>query len=295
MGKKWCLHLFSVAFDPILFILAGKKDMHKISEEFKFWPDRTTDYGVSCWVSKKFPIRLIMGKCYLHASLFIFYRISIKVAGNQDRHKSLVEFDFGSNHTAHFGVTCPWVTKISHFWTWISLKTVGQSWSNFMCSIIRVGKRLHKVFGHIGLLKLAIVALWATCWVICPWSVCVSVRCQLVKLCVRPWSLNSRSVFMKFCVHIDIGEIAKCHLSLVEALPRSRWSKLCRDPNCEKVKLTLEPWDYFDKSLVYTLILTSSRPWYFQISFLVGRGFAEVKILKQWNWPYLLKHGIIFW
>ena len=28
---KWCLHLFSVVFDPILFILAGKEDMHKIS------------------------------------------------------------------------------------------------------------------------------------------------------------------------------------------------------------------------------------------------------------------------
>ena len=31
--------------------------------------------------------RLIMGKCCLHAGLFIFDRILIKVAGNQDRHK----------------------------------------------------------------------------------------------------------------------------------------------------------------------------------------------------------------
>ena len=36
-----------------------------------------------------------MGKWCLHASLFIFDRIIIKVAGNQDRHKSSVEFDFG--------------------------------------------------------------------------------------------------------------------------------------------------------------------------------------------------------
>ena len=36
-----------------------------------------------------------MGKWCLHASSFIFDRIIIKVAGNQDRHKSLVEFDFG--------------------------------------------------------------------------------------------------------------------------------------------------------------------------------------------------------
>ena len=30
----WCLHLFSVVFDPILFILAGNEDMHKISDEW---------------------------------------------------------------------------------------------------------------------------------------------------------------------------------------------------------------------------------------------------------------------
>ena len=91
-----------------------------------------------------------MGKWCRH-SLFIFDRIIIKVAGNQDRHKSSVKLDSGLNQTTHFGVTCPWVTKISHFGTWISLKPVSQSWSNFMCSIIRVGERLHKVLGQIDL------------------------------------------------------------------------------------------------------------------------------------------------
>ena len=87
-----------------------------------------------------------MEKWCLHASSFIFDRI----ISNQDRHKSLVEFNFGLNRTTHFRVTCPWVTKISHFWTWISLKPDGQSWSNFMCSIIGVGERLHKVSQQIG-------------------------------------------------------------------------------------------------------------------------------------------------
>ena len=133
--------------------------MHKISDELKFRPDRTTDYGVRCpWASKKISHRLIMGKWCLHASLFIFDRIIIKVAGNQDRHKSLVEFDFGRNQTTHFGVTCSWVTKISHFRTWISLNPVGKSWSNFMCSIIGVGERLLNVLGQIG------SELW------CPWQ-----------------------------------------------------------------------------------------------------------------------------
>ena len=36
-----------------------------------------------------------MGKLCLHASSFIFYQIVIKVAGNQDRHESSNEFDFG--------------------------------------------------------------------------------------------------------------------------------------------------------------------------------------------------------
>ena len=41
------------------------------------------------------------------ASSFIFDQIIIKVAGNQDLHKSLVEFEFGLTQTTHFGVTCP--------------------------------------------------------------------------------------------------------------------------------------------------------------------------------------------
>ena len=49
--------------------------------------------------------RLIMEKWCLHSSSFIFDQIVIKVAGNQDRHKSLVEFNFGPNQTTHFGIT----------------------------------------------------------------------------------------------------------------------------------------------------------------------------------------------
>ena len=61
--------------------------------------------------------------------IFIFDQIIIKVAGNQDRHKSSVEFDFGPNQTTHFGVTCPWVTKISYFqleYLWSQLASLDQ-------------------------------------------------------------------------------------------------------------------------------------------------------------------------
>ena len=81
--------------------------MHKIWNEFEFRPDRTTDYGVSCLERLKKSYRLIMGKCCLHVSSFIFDRIIIKVAGNQDRHKSLDEFDFEPVQATQFEVTCP--------------------------------------------------------------------------------------------------------------------------------------------------------------------------------------------
>ena len=70
-----------------------------------------------------------MGKWCLHASSFIFDQIVIKVAGNQDRHKSSDEFDFGPLVSmAHLYVF--W----NEIWPW-----------------------------HIGL-RWAIVALWATCF-----------------------------------------------------------------------------------------------------------------------------------
>ena len=91
-----------------------------------------------------------MGKWCLHASSFIFDWIIIKVAGNQDRHKSLDEFDFGPDQTTHFGVTCPWMTKILYFWTWISLKPVGQFWSKILCvASLGVGKGCIMFWGRL--------------------------------------------------------------------------------------------------------------------------------------------------
>ena len=49
MGETACRHhVFSNAFDQILFILAGNDDMHESLDEFEIWPDSTTDYRVSC-------------------------------------------------------------------------------------------------------------------------------------------------------------------------------------------------------------------------------------------------------
>ena len=48
----------------------------------------------------------MMGKWCLHASSFIFDRIIIKVAGNED------EFEFRPDRTTDYGVLrCPWASK----------------------------------------------------------------------------------------------------------------------------------------------------------------------------------------
>ena len=90
-----------------------------------------------------------MGKCCLHASLFIFDWIIIKVAGNQYRHKNSDEFDFRQDQTPHFRVTCPWMTKLLLFRTWISLRPVGQSWSNLCVASLGVAKGCIMFWGRL--------------------------------------------------------------------------------------------------------------------------------------------------
>ena len=46
--KHQCLHFFSVGIDPILIKVGGYIYMHNILHEFEFWPNGTTDNGVSC-------------------------------------------------------------------------------------------------------------------------------------------------------------------------------------------------------------------------------------------------------
>ena len=95
-------------FYQIFFSNVQVTRTHKISDKFEFRPVRTTPYRVRCpWVSEKFPID-IMGKWCLQASSFIFDRIFVKLAGNQDRHKISDEFKFRRDPISHFGVTCPW-------------------------------------------------------------------------------------------------------------------------------------------------------------------------------------------
>ena len=107
-------HFFSVAIDPILFKLAGNEDIHNILDDFEFRRDLTTDYGVSCpWASEKIPIDLQWEKRSHHVFSAVFDRILFILAGNEDIHKSLYEFEFRTDPTTDYGVRCPWASKKS--------------------------------------------------------------------------------------------------------------------------------------------------------------------------------------
>ena len=73
---------------------------------------------------------LIMGRWCLQASTFFYYRIFVKLTGNQDRHKISDEFEIGSvtlDLRALESQTKSWYTYTFRQ-TWISLRQVGLSW-----------------------------------------------------------------------------------------------------------------------------------------------------------------------
>ena len=58
--------------------------------------------------------------------------------------------------------------------------------------------------------------------------------------------------------------------------------------------LSLELWRILWWNFAYTLILTRCSQWDCQMIFGIGRGFAEFKFRKKWNWPYPLNLLVYF-
>ena len=110
------------------------------------------------------------------------------------------------------------------------------------------------------------------------------------------------NIVMKLCIHIDIDKmyrmrlsndtwdwlrfcrgsnseksetIAKWYLSSVEVLPRSKYWKSENGP------ISWTDWNIVMKFCIYIGILTRYSPWDCQMTFGIGRGFAEVQILKK--------------
>ena len=139
--------------------------MHKISNEFEFRPDRTTDYGVSCpWASKKFSIDLQWENAVSMLARSFSIESSSKLLVTRTGIKAQTSLISGQIRLLTLELLAlEW--RILHFRTWISLRPVGQSWSNFMCSITEVGERLPNVFRQIGS-KLVSMATESPHWLI---------------------------------------------------------------------------------------------------------------------------------
>ena len=106
-----------------------------------------------------------------------------------------------------------------------------------------------------------------------------SAGCQILKKWKWPYLVNWVEYFDKLLrkhwYWQDLAqEIANWHFYR---------SRLCRAPNYEKVKmaLSLELWRILWWNFAYTLILTRCSQWDCQMIFGIGRGFAEVQILKK--------------
>ena len=65
---------FLGCFDPILFILAGNEDMHKISVEFEFRQDRTTDYELAIPEIQRLNVPPYL-VCMIEAMLIVTYML----------------------------------------------------------------------------------------------------------------------------------------------------------------------------------------------------------------------------
>ena len=115
--------------------------------------------------SLKISHRLIMGKRCLQASSFIFDRIFVKLAGNQDSHKISDEFEFQLVRISHFGVTCPYGRiKFSVDIQYYDVSTFSQLFLIRFFLYLQVTRTCIKsqtslTFGQIGPLTMALAAL----------------------------------------------------------------------------------------------------------------------------------------
>ena len=136
-----CDYSSAFIFDWIFFILAGNEDNHKSFDEFEFCPALTWVYDVSCpRASGIITIDFNGRKCCCHSSTFIFDLIFFILIGNKDMHKSLDEFEFRSDPTTDYGVSCPLVSEniVSPGFSSILIQiflifAYNQTWHNILC------------------------------------------------------------------------------------------------------------------------------------------------------------------
>ena len=115
---------------------------------------------------------------------------------------------------------------------------------------------------------------------------------QILKKWKWPYLFNWVEYFDRFLGkhwnYQDLAqEIVKCHFSPVEVLSSSKFWKSENGP------ISWTEWNIVMKFCIHIGILTRCSPWDCQMTFGIGRDFAEVQILKKWK--LTLKPFEIFW
>ena len=99
------------------------------------------------------PIDFVWEEWCLHLFSVTMNSVSIKLTGNEDRHKISDEFEFWSYLPSHFGVTCPWEVKkndVSGF----SQSPLTGSLSNLHVTRTGIKARTSSNWGRVGLFTL---------------------------------------------------------------------------------------------------------------------------------------------
>ena len=78
----------------------ANEEKHKSLDEFEFWPDLTTDYGVSC------PVQSVLNRCRHFFSVAIDL-IHFKFEGNKDMNIISDELKIRPDRKTNCGVICP--------------------------------------------------------------------------------------------------------------------------------------------------------------------------------------------
>ena len=128
-------NLYEIARRRICFQYPGLLVIlcHKTKQKY------TKYMHLDCPKSSKRCFQLFFNPCLMYHSCFPFCCMMYHITKQSVR----------KSHPKRWAYSIPMVRcHRPHFQTWISLKPVGQSWLHFMCSITRMGERLHEVLGQ---------------------------------------------------------------------------------------------------------------------------------------------------
>ena len=147
-----------------------------------------------------------MGKWCLQASSFIFDRIFVKLAGNQDRHKSSIKFEFRPDRIGHFRVTIKFSIDIWNLQVQLTFQTL-----EFFVTLFSgtVWPRRLKFGTHMGSRQIYHVYRnqAAAAYFSLYFFIFLSLQFSTLKFFVTLFSGTVRSRRLKIGTHVDSGQM----------------------------------------------------------------------------------------